>query len=54
MDMDFRCPFTGDTYDLTAIIDDRIDIEHIIPQLKTLRLNGRLGSNIQRSKQMEK
>ena len=32
MDMDFRCPFTGDTYDLTAIIDDRIDIEHIIPR----------------------
>ena len=31
MDMDFRCPFTGDTYDLTAIIDDKIDIEHIIP-----------------------
>ncbi|MDA8989783.1 hypothetical protein N9H22_04935 [Opitutales bacterium] len=32
MDMEFRCPFTGDTYDLSQIIDDRIDIEHIIPR----------------------
>lgn len=32
MDMDFRCPFTGDTFDLTAIIDNRIDVEHIIPR----------------------
>ena len=32
MDMDWRCPFTGDHYDELDIVNDRIDVEHIIPR----------------------
>ncbi len=32
LDMDFKCPFTGDTYGLYQILDESIDMEHIIPR----------------------
>lgn len=32
LDMEFRCPFTGDEYSLYQILDGSIDVEHIIPR----------------------
>jgi CRISPR-associated endonuclease Csn1 len=32
LDMEFKCPFSGDTYDLYQILDGSIDVEHIIPR----------------------
>jgi hypothetical protein len=32
LDMDWKCPFTGDTYDLKDILDGKIDVEHVIPR----------------------
>ena len=32
LDMEFKCPFSSDTYDLYQILDGSIDVEHIIPR----------------------